>query len=170
MAPPTTRDRPPLDESALRELALRYVARFATSEAKLRRYLERKLFERGWVGDGPAPVAAVIARLAGLGYVDDRAFAEARARDLGHRGLGARRIAADLQAAGIIRDLAAEIATTGDALAVAVAYARRRRFGPFDPRPPDRDRRRRQEAAMLRAGHGFGEIRTVLDGAFDVDD
>lgn len=163
-------DRPPLDAAALRDLALRYVGRYATSEAKLRRYLGRKLFERGWGGEGSPPVDAVVAQLAELGYVDDRLFAEARGRSLTGRGFGARRVGADLGAAGIARDLAAEVAATGDALAAAVAFARRRRFGPFDPHGSDQDpeRRRKQFAAMMRAGHGVAETRRVLAG--DVED
>ncbi len=130
----------------------------------MRRYLGRKLFERGWGGEGTAPVDTIVARLADLGYVDDRVFAEARGRGLTSRGFGARRVSADLGAAGIARDLAAEVAATGDALAAAVAFARRRRFGPFDPQGPDPDRRRKQFAAMMRAGHGVAETRRVLAG------
>ena len=167
------RDVPPLDAAGLRDLALRYVGRYATSEAKLRRYLARKLFERGWGGDGAAPVDAVVARMAELGYVDDRVFAEARGRGLTGRGFGARRVAADLGAAGIDRDLAAEVASTGDALAAATAFARRRRFGPFgqslgDP-ARDADRRRKQFAAMMRAGHDVAVTRRVLAGVADDD-
>ena len=156
--------RPPLDATALRDLALRYVGRYATSEAKLRRYLGRKLFERGWADDGAAPIDAIVARLAELGYVDDRVFAEARGRGLTSRGFGARRVSADLGAAGIDRDLAAQVATTADPLATALAFARRRRFGPFDPAGPDPDRRRRQFAAMMRAGHGVAATRQVFAG------
>lgn len=160
----------PLDATALRDLALRYVGRYATSEAKLRRYLGRKLFERGWDGEGTPPLDDIVARLAGLGYVDDRVFAEARGRSLGGRGFGARRVSADLGAAGIARDLAAEVAATGNAMATATAFARRRRFGPFDTAPPDRDRQRKQFAAMMRAGHGVAETRRVLGGDFGDDD
>jgi regulatory protein len=39
---------PPLDQAALQELALRYVGKYATTRAKLRAYLGRKLRERGW--------------------------------------------------------------------------------------------------------------------------
>ena len=162
---------PPLDAATLRDLALRYVAKYATSEAKVRRYLARKLFERGWGGDGPPPVDAVVARLADLGYVDDRVFAEARGRSLSGRGFGARRVGADLGAAGVARELAAEVAATADPLAAALAFARRRRFGPFDPHEPgpakDPDRRRKQFAAMMRAGHGVAETRRVLSGTID---
>ncbi len=162
-------DRPPLDATALRDLALRYVGRFATSEAKLRRYLGRKLFERGWSGDAAPPVEAIVARLAELGYVDDRGFAEARARGLTSRGFGARRVAADLGAAGIAREVVAEVASAGDAVAAATAFARRRRLGPFDPHPSDPERRRKAFAAMMRAGHGVAETRQVLAAPPDDD-
>lgn len=157
-------DRPPIDAQGLRDLALRYVGRYATSEAKLRRYLARKLFERGWSGADAPPVDAIVARLADLAYVDDRAFAEARGRSLDRRGFGARRISADLGAAGIARDLARDVAATADPFAAALAFARRKRFGPFDPAGADLDRRRRQFAAMMRAGHGVAETRRVLAG------
>ncbi|HEX6741396.1 MAG TPA: RecX family transcriptional regulator, partial [Sphingomicrobium sp.] len=49
----------PLDEQRLDELALRYVGRFATTRAKLRSYLERKLRERGWKGNRPADAEAI---------------------------------------------------------------------------------------------------------------
>ena len=136
----------------------------------MRRYLGRKLFERGWAGEGTPPVDDVVARLAELGYVDDRLFAEARGRSLGGRGFGARRVTADLGAAGIERDLAAEVAATGDKMATATAFAKRRRFGPFDAAPPDRDRARKQFAAMMRAGHGVAETRRVLGGDVGEDD
>ena len=161
---------PPLDAAHLRDLALHYVGKYATSEAKLRRYLGRKLFERGWSGEDSAPVDQVVARMAELGYVDDRVFAEARGRGLTSRGFGARRVSADLGAAGISRDLAAEVAATGDAHAAAVAFARRRRFGPFDAQPRDPDRQRKQFAAMMRAGHGVAETRRVLAGDVDRED
>ena len=95
------RPRPPLDRRRLEELALRYVGRFATSRKRLADYLERKLKERGWEGEGRAPVGEIVERLAALGYVDDAAFALARARSMGTRGYGSRRLAGALAAAGI---------------------------------------------------------------------
>ena len=55
----------PLDRARLDELALAYVARFATSAGKLERYLLRKIRERGWEGDSPADPAAIVAPLKG---------------------------------------------------------------------------------------------------------
>ena len=48
----TRRRAKPLDRTRLEELAVAYVARFATSAGKLKAYLQRKLRERGWAGAG----------------------------------------------------------------------------------------------------------------------
>ena len=54
---------------------------------------------------GRAPASrrssALVERMAALGYVDDRAFAAARAAALGRRGYGERRVGEALRAAGI---------------------------------------------------------------------
>ena len=155
---------PPLDAGTLDRLALRYVERYATTRGKLRDYLTRKLRERGWAGGAPADVAALAERLAGLGYIDDRGFAEARARSMGRRGLGARRIAGDLRAAGIEAEDsdALQPAIDAQADASAIAFARRRRIGPFAREVADRPARDRALAAMLRAGHDYDRARRVL--------
>ncbi len=84
--------RPPLDAARLDELALSYVGRFATSRAKLLTYLKRKLRERGWGGEGEPPLEGLADRLVRLGYIDDRAYALAKARSLTGRGYGGRRV------------------------------------------------------------------------------
>ena len=80
------RARPPLNEEQLKEMALRYVGRFATSRAKLRAYLTRKIRERGWAGAGEPDLAGLAERFADSGYVDDAAFAMGKARSLSGRG------------------------------------------------------------------------------------
>jgi regulatory protein len=158
------RPAPPLDAAGLDSAALRYLERFATTQARLRSYLLRKVRERGWAGDDPPPVDAVVERCATLGYVDDAAFAAARAGTLARRGFGARRVAADLRAVGIAAEIAAplqEDARDG-ALEAALRFARRRRIGPFAPAPHDPDAARRALAAMLRAGHEPALARRVV--------
>ena len=78
---PNRKVKPPLDKAGLEQTALFYAGRYATSRARLKAYLLRKLRERGWDGAEPPPLEALVERLAGLGYVDDRAFAAARAAD-----------------------------------------------------------------------------------------
>jgi regulatory protein len=145
---------PPLDIAALERLALRYVERFATTRGKLADYLRRKVRERGWEGP-PADPVALAERMAGLGYVDDRAWAEARAAVLARRGMGARRAAEALMAARVTEpDRTAAIDTgEGAAAAAAIAFARRKRIGPWAKVPADPALRQKQVAALIRAGH-----------------
>lgn len=158
------RPPPPLDAAKLEELALSYVARFATSGARLEGYLVRKLRERGWDGEHPADPAAIAARFAELGYIDDEAYARARAGGLLRRGYGARRVEQALRGAGIADEVRSGVEPGEHARrAAALTLARKRRFGPFASEPPDRERREKQLAAMIRAGHGFEEARAVLD-------
>lgn len=144
----------PLDRPALERLALRYVERFATTRARLVDYLRRKIRERGWDGDAADP-AGIAERFAELGYIDDRAYGEAKAGAMARRGLGARRVAGALHQAGVKGDDAAAIAPGIEdrALESAIAFARRRRIGPFADSLADRPLREKQIAAMLRAGH-----------------
>ncbi|MDF7775927.1 RecX family transcriptional regulator [Sphingomonas sp. AOB5] len=150
------RDRPipPLNRSALDRLALRYVERYATTRAKLIAYLNRKIRERGWEGDAP-DTQALAAKMAELGYVDDRAFAEARAGAMGRRGLGARRVYDDLRHAGVDADDTEAVSplVESDTIASALAFARRKRIGPWAREVPDRKGLEKQVAAMVRAGH-----------------
>lgn len=156
--------RPPLDPRTLRDMALHYAARFATTRVKLVTYLERKLRERGWAGEGRPDLSALAEEFAERGYVDDAAFARTRAESMGRRGYGGRRIAVALQQAGIEEGLRAdtlEIARDG-AFDAAVTLARRRRFGPFGPDDADPAARQKQVAAMIRAGHGFELARRIV--------
>jgi regulatory protein len=156
--------RRPLDSTRLEELALAYVARFATSAAKLELYLRRKLRERGWAGEDEAPVAALVARFVSAGYVDDEAFARARSAGLLRRGYGARRIAQALGAAGIGEEVREAVRVgAGEQRRAALAMAARRGFGPYGTEPPDRPRREKQIAALLRAGHRLDSARELVD-------
>ena len=167
-SPAGRRPPPPARDAAARDrLALRYVERFATTRGKLASYLSRKIRERGWAGDPtdpPADPMAVAERMAALGYVDDRAFAEARGAALARRGLGARRVTAEWRAAGIAADDAAALAPEVKlrAAGAALAFARRKRIGPYGDGTGDRAVRQRQLAAMLRAGHGMDLARRIV--------
>ena len=162
------REPRPLDVIQLQELAVGYAARYATTAAKLRRYLDRKLHERVWTPAEPPDIAALVTRITALGYVDDRAYAVSKQRDLTARGFGLGRVRGALSAAGVSRDdvsaaLAPEGGEADDPYAPAIAFARRRRFGPFAREgASDAARRNKELAAMVRAGHDFGVARRVL--------
>jgi regulatory protein len=162
--PSPRRPAPPLTPESLDRMALRYVERFATTRAKLADYLKRKIRERGWEGP-PADPVAIAERMAELGYVDDRAFAGARARSMARRGLGARRVSQAFHLAGIEAEDAEAVAPeiAGNALDAALALARRKRIGPFATAVPDRAMRERQLAQMVRGGHDFGLSRRIVD-------
>lgn len=154
----------PLNSASLHELGLSYVARFATSAAKLERYLRRKLHERGWEGETPADTAALAQRFVELGYVDDAVYARAKSSSLLGRGYGGRRVGQALSEAGIAADIREEVAPGERAArAAALKLAQRRKFGPFGVESPDRDRREKQLSAMLRAGHSLDNARNLVN-------
>ena len=166
---------PPLDRPSLERLALRYVERFATTRGRLTDYLVRKIRERGWK-DEPADPAAIAERLANLGYIDDRAYGEAKASAMARRGLGARRVAGALRQAGVKGEDARAIAPgiAEREFDAAIAFARRRRIGPFADSMADRILREKQIGAMLRAGHSPTLARRIAnmkpsDDPFDLD-
>ena len=153
----------PLDEARLKDLALAYVARFATTGGRLDRYLKRKLRERGWAGEREPDVPALVSRMVELGYIDDAVWAGAKSSDLLRRGYGKRRIGQALGEAGVAEPIRARLAPSPAAeRRSACELARRKRFGPFDRNPPDPARREKQLAAMIRAGHGFETARAVI--------
>lgn len=160
------RQKPPIDGARLEEMAIAYVGRYASTRTRLRRYLDRKLRERGWAGEAPPPIEAIVERCASLGYVDDAAYAAMKARDLTARGYGARRVDQALYGAGIDGDDGTEARRHAEdqAAEALLAFARRRRFGPFALEPiTDPALRQKQYAAMLRAGHGPRLVGRLLD-------
>ena len=173
----TKRVKPPLTEAKLRDLALHYAARFASTGARLEGYLVRKIRERGLAEDAEGravevDVPALVARLVELGYVDDDAYARTRARDLGARGYGARRVEETLRHAGVGEGLRRQHAP-GEAAGrrAAALMAQKRRLGPFGPPAEGGDalaRRKAHEkavAAMLRAGHQYEHVKVILAAA-----
>jgi regulatory protein len=169
----------PPDRARLHEAALAHLARFATTEAGLRRVLERRIDR--WTraaadGRDPDEIAAaaaasrnaareVVARLVASGVVSDAAFAEARARSLRRAGRSARAVAAHLAARGVAAETARAV-LPDDAegeLAAALAFARRRRIGPFRVgEAPDAEGRRRELGMLARAGFSQDTARRAL--------
>jgi regulatory protein len=172
-----TAKRRPLDEASLSDMALTYVARFATTGAKLEAFLARKVRERGAAqdADGRAvdlDISGLVTRLVELGYVDDEAYARSKSRDLNARGYGARRVDQALRAAGVGEQMRFDSAPNEAANRSAAALlAKKRRFGPFGDRPADeapdarRKRREKQVAALLRAGHLYEDAGFIVDAS-----
>lgn len=154
---------PPLDPPMLDAIAVRYVERFQTTRARLLRLLNQKLWQRGWEEGLPPPDPEAVAdRMVALGYVNDAAFAEARARGLQRRGMGAGRVRAALFALGVGADDSGDALDALDPRQAAIDFARRKRLGPFGPPVDDPKIRNRQFAAMARAGHPPRLARAIL--------
>jgi len=169
--------------ASLREAALAHLARFAATEAGLRRVLERRVdrwarraeqedaARREAIAHHAARAklwAAEVARsLTAAGAVDDAAFAASRARRLARTGRSRRAIAAHLAARGV------DAATAEDALPegpeaeldAAIAFCRRRRVGPFARAEPDAALRMKAMGALARAGFARDVAERALDMA-----
>lgn len=138
---PPVRARPPTPER-LRRRALYYLERFAASRAHLAQVLRRRALrdaEALELDAGPVllSIDELLDELERLGLIDDRAYAESHARRLAERGRPPGRIAMELGAKGVPRHLAQAVteqlrdeAADLD-LETAIAFARRRRLGPF---------------------------------------
>jgi regulatory protein len=164
----------------LQEVALAHLARFAATEAGLRRVLTRRVdrwrhrAEAFGMEDAPARAAAarqeaaeVARRLAAAGTVDDAAFAESRARRLLRTGRSRRAALAHLAQKGVDAETAAAaLPESAEAeLDAALAFCRRRRTGPFTRAAQDEEAARKALAAMARAGFGRDVAQQAL--AFD---
>lgn len=160
---------------SLENAALHYLERFAASADSLRRVLMRRVERSARAHDtdreeGAAAVSAILERFREAGLLDDAAYAEGRIATLHRRGLSARGIRRQLAAKGVDRDTV-EAALSGLAaempdpdLAAAIAYARRRRLGPW--RGADRaSRRDRDLAALARQGFAYDIALRVIDAA-----
>ena len=162
---PSRRAVPPLNAEQLHELALRYVAKYATTRSKLGGYLRRKIRERGWAGADEPAVDALVERMARSGLVDDATYALSKARSLSERGYGAGRIGQALRASGVGEEDSVEAREFADDCSAdaAIRFARRKRIGPFSNERADPKARQKALAAMVRAGHGFDVARTLVD-------
>lgn len=159
---------PPLDAQTLNAIALRYVERFQTTRARLVRLLRQKLRERGWEGETPPDPESIAERMTELGYINDAAFADARARGMARKGMGQGRVRQSLAAYGVRADDAGAAMEQIDAVGAALEFARRKRLGPWGPPTSDPKLRQRQLAAMARGGHDFRLAKAIL-AAVDTD-
>jgi regulatory protein len=169
----------PPEEASLHAAALTYLARYAATEASLRRVLLRRIDR--WAKAQPdaeaaavavtaarQAVGAVVTRLVAAGVLDDAAFAASRGLGLQRSGVSRRGIAARLAAKGIDPVRSAQALPEDDdaELAAALVLTRKRRIGPFRATTRDDPAARRREFGILaRAGFPAGIARAALDMA-----
>jgi regulatory protein len=160
---------PPPDASRLAEAALAHLARFAATEAGLRRVLARRVdrWARAAEAEGQediarraalskAAAAEVAKRMVAQGAVDDAAFAASRARRLLRTGRSPRAALAHLREKGVAAGTAAAAVPEGEEaeLSAAIAFCRRRRIGPFGRAEATPEAMLKALGAMARAGFG----------------
>jgi len=164
----------------LERAALWYLERYAATTTSLRRVLERKVDRSAKVhgtdpDEGRTVIGDLIERYQRVGLLDDRQFAESRARSLNARGVSTRMIRGKLAQKGLSSEMIDEAIAAleqeiGDPnRSAAIGYARRRRIGPY--RDPARrvEMREKDLASLARAGFGYDTARWVVD-AETVDD
>ncbi|MDF2692290.1 MAG: Regulatory protein recX [Labilithrix sp.] len=173
---------PAPERNVLHEAALAYLARGSATAATLTRVLDRKV--ANWarkaaraardpevvassVASCRESIGAIVARFREVGLINDAAYAKSRARSLSRSGRSRRAIAAHLATKGVDSETARQALpeSAETELAAAIAFARKRRIGPYareaaDPR--DRAAKQKALAAMARAGFGWSTCERAL--------
>ena len=160
----------------LERAALFYLDRYATSAENLRRVLRRKVqrsarFHEVDQAACEAAIEELTARFLRSGLLDDAGYAETRSRSLFRRGQSLRAIRQNLAQKGVGKE-EAEAAierlreeNAAPDLTAALAYARRRRLGPYRAEPERANRRERDLAALARRGFAPDIALAVIDAA-----
>ncbi len=167
----------PITAKYLENAATFYLERYPSTAEGLRRVLNRRV-RKAEMADAPIidnvkqTIDAIVAKFVDAGVIDDRAFAQTKARSLHRRGTSSRLTRQRLKRAGVDED------TLDQAMAgldreldtdprqrewqAAVALARRRRLGPFRDKER-KEHRNRDLATLARAGFDYDLARKVID-------
>lgn len=160
----------------LERRALAYLGRYPASAARLRRVLWRRAWSEARTHDIAADeldarIQGVVAKLEGLGLVDDAGFAAGRARALLRRGWRVDQVRRSLAGDGVAPhhvDAALAQALPGDVdadAAAAIRFARRRGLGPFRSAAERARFRERDLRSLARRGFDLRLARSIVDAA-----
>ena len=169
----------PITARYLQNAAVFYLERYASSAEGLRRVLRRRvskarMLEAPVMDNVDEAIEALVQKFVTAGLLDDKAFAQTKARSLHRRGMSGRLTRQRLQVAGVAaEDVEQAMAALDDELGTdpakrelqaALAFARRHRLGPF--RAKDREAyKARDLASMARAGFAYSLARRVIEAA-----
>jgi regulatory protein len=166
-----------VSERSLENAALHHLRKYAASTAQLRRVLLRRVDRSARVHGGDAEeaarwVEALLQKLARAGLLDDAALARMKADALRGAGKSARMIALKLQQKGLSEELVDQhvrrVRDEVPEMEAARTLARRKKLGPWCPKPElRRERRMKDLAALARAGFGYDVCKKVIDGEPD---
>jgi regulatory protein len=176
----TKRPARPITAKYLQNAAAFYLERYPSTAEGLRRVLQRRV-RKARMADAPVmenvgqAIEAVVAKFVDAGVIDDRAFAQTKARALHRRGASSKLTRQKLRLAGIdgptleqaMAGLDEELHTDPRQREwkAATALARRRRLGPYRAEKDRQECRARDLAAMARAGFDYDLARKVIDAA-----
>ncbi len=171
---PSSRPLPkPPTPARLEKAAYAYLERYSASGESLRRVLMRRV-ERGARlhhidrAEAAGWVSKIVAAFQDRGLLDDRRYAEGRARSMLRRGDSPALIRRALAAKGVVEaDVDAGLAAAAEDVSdpertAALAYCRRRRIGPYRADDAAREANKQRDVAAL-ARRGFAP-----DVVFDV--
>jgi len=170
----------PITAKYLQNAATFYLERYPSTAEGLRRVLKRRV-KKAEMLDAPVmenvgrAIEEIVARFVDAGVIDDKAFAQTKARALHRRGTSSKLTKQKLKMAGVDGDtLDGAMAALDQELdtdpakrewTAAVALARRRRLGPFRREAERKEKRQRDLAAMARAGFDYQLARKVIDAS-----
>lgn len=173
----------PITAKYLQNAATFYLERYPSTAEGLRRVLNRRV-RRAEMTEAPVmdnvqeAISAIVAKFVDAGVIDDKAFAQTKARALHRRGTSTRLTRQKLKMAGVdgdtldqaIAGLDQELDTDPERRErqAAQSLARRKRLGPFRTVGDRKEHRLRDLAALARAGFAYDVARKVIDAA-DVD-
>jgi regulatory protein len=154
--------REPVGEAGLFEYAVGALSRRMRTERDLRRLMKARAFP-GEAGE--RDMNAVVARLVELKYLSDTRFAQDYTRlRKENQGFGRRRVAQDLGAKGVGKELADEALEQAfgatDEVELARKYCERKRIQP----PKEPKEVQRVMGRLMRAGYSPGAIFKMLKG------
>jgi regulatory protein len=160
---------------SLENAALHYLKRYTATVSQLKRVLLRRVdrslrFHGGDRAEALEWVNALTDKLVRNGLINDQAYAELKAQSLRASGRSARVIAQKLRLKGVAADVAqqklAEATAEVPEDAAARIWARKKRLGPFRRDARTREENRRKDlAALARAGFPFTVAKKIIDGA-----
>ena len=160
-------------QQSLRNAALYYLQRYASSAANLREVLTRRVRRAERVQEIDTDTASgwidtIVSSFESSGLIDDRTYADARIQSMFRQGRSRRMMMLELRHKGVapeIVDAALESLSLENAAPdrkAAIRYAQRRRLGPFRLKLRE-EYRVRYLAAMARAGFDYETARRVID-------
>ncbi|WP_135081170.1 regulatory protein RecX [Terasakiella sp. SH-1] len=168
----------PVTAQSLRNAALRYLDRFATSRENLRQVLMRRVQKSHYhhntsLEEASQWIEDLLDKLQDAKFVDDLRYAEGRAGALHRKGTSQRVIRMKLKEKGIREE---DINQALDALReetdspnlerdAAIALAKRRRLGPW--RLPEKRKAMRDKdlAALARAGFSYDLAQDIINAS-----